>query len=160
SQVFTNADFPVLALLTTNKAGTNDFIPVISARQAVQYHRNSAYEWSPGPPQTLDAAPAGWSAERDWWGDAWTLGPNPAHRLRVYQSFRAKPEPKRDLEPENDAIRKIIDDMKKDGKTNPPQIERVDVEGDGREDLVLWQLKDIPLPKTDIYVFLRGADRR
>jgi hypothetical protein len=160
SQVFTNADFPVLALLTTNKAGTNDLIPVISARQAVLYHRNSAYEWSPGPPQTLDAAPADWSADRDWWGDPWTLGPNPAHRLRVYQSFRAKPEPKRDPEPENDAIRKLIDDMKKDGKTNPPQIERVDVDGDGREDLVLWQLKGMPLVKTDIYIFLRGADQK
>jgi hypothetical protein len=147
-------------LLTTNKAGTNDLIPVISARQAVLYHRNSAYEWSPGPPQTLDAAPADWSADRDWWGDPWTLGPNPAHRLRVYQSFRAKPEPKRDPEPENDAIRKLIDDMKKDGKTNPPQIERVDVDGDGREDLVLWQLKGMPLVKTDIYIFLRGADQK
>jgi hypothetical protein len=160
SQVFTNADFPVMALLNTNKPGTNDLIPAISARQAVLYRRNSAYEWSPGPPQTLDAAPAGWSANRDWWGDEWTVGPNPAHCLRVYQSLRAKPEPKRDQEPENVTIRKLIDDMKKDGKTNPPQIERMDVDCDGREDLVLWQLKDMPLPKTDIYIFVRGADQK
>ena len=160
SQVFTNFDFPILTLLSTNKPGTNDLIPVIFAGQAVLYHRNAAYEWSPGPPVPLDVAPADWSADRDWSGDPWTLGPNPAHRLRVSQSARAKPEPKPNREPENDTIRKIIDDMKKTGKVNPPQIERVDVDGDGREDLVLWQINGMPMLKTDIYVFLRGADQK
>jgi hypothetical protein len=160
SQVFTNFDFPVLTLLTTNKAGTNDLIPVISARQAVLYHRNSAYEWSPGPPLALEVTHTGWSVGRDWRGDTWTLGPNPAHHLRVYQPVRAKPEPKRDQEPENDTIRKILEDMKKAGTANPPQIDRVDVNGDSREDLVLWQLKGSPALKTDIYLFLRGADQQ
>jgi hypothetical protein len=154
SQVFTNFDNPILILLSTNKAGTNDLIPVISTRQAVLYHRNSAYEWSPGPPLTLDAAHASWSARRDWRDSTWTLGPNPSHCLHVYQSLRAKPEPKRDQEPENDTIRKILDDMKKAGKANPPQIDRVDVDGDGREDLVLWQLKGYPALNTDVYLFL------
>ena len=160
SQVFTNFDNPILILLSTNKAGTNDLIPVISTRQAVFYHRNSAYEWSPGPPLTLDAAHASWSARRDWRDGTWTLGQNPSHCLHVYQSLRAKPEPKRDQEPENDTIRKILDDMKKAGKANPPQIDRVDVDGDGREDLVLWQLKGNPALKTDVYIFGRGADQQ
>ena len=65
SQVFTNFDFPILTLLNTNKPGTNDMIPVISARDAVPYHRNSAYEWSPGPALPLDAPPAAWSVSLD-----------------------------------------------------------------------------------------------
>jgi len=159
SQVFTNFDFPILTLLTTNKAGTNDLIPVISARQAVLYHRNSAYEWSPGPPLALDVTHTGWSVGRDWRDGTWTLGLNPAHYLHVYQPVRAKPEPKRDPEPENDAIRKILNDMKKDDKAEAPQTARVDVDGDGREDLVLWQLGN-PALKTDIYIFLRGASQQ
>jgi hypothetical protein len=131
SQVFTNFDSPFLALLNTNKAGTNDSIPVISARQAVLYHRNSAYEWSPGPPLAFHEEPTGWYVGRDWRGDNWTLGPNPAHHLQVYQSLRTKPEPKRDQQPENDTIRKIIDDMKKTDKANPPQMPACTGAGEG-----------------------------
>jgi hypothetical protein len=131
SQVFTNFDSPFLALLNTNKAGTNDLIPVISARQAVLYHRNSAYEWSPGPPLAFHEEPTGWYVGRDWRGDNWTLGPNPAHHLQVYQSLRTKPEPKRDQQPENDTIRKIIDDMKKTDKANPPQMPACTGAGEG-----------------------------
>jgi len=39
-------------------------------------------------------------------------------------------------------------------------INRVDVDGDGREDLVLWQCRGKLDFKTDIYVFLRGADQK
>lgn len=160
SQVFTNFDLPILTSLTTNTAGTNDLIPVISAGQAVLYHRNSAYEWSPGPPLALGLQQTAWSVNRTPWLDPWTLGSNPAHTLRVQQSFRAKPEPKRDLEPENEAIRKIIADMKKTAAASAPHLDRVDVDGDGREDLVLWQVSGNLGFKTDIYIFLCGADQQ
>ena len=161
SQVFTNFDYPILTVLNTNKARTNDSIPVISQRQAMLYHRNSAYEWSPGPPLTLEGnthdlvrRPRPVEQTLGHWGQI------PRTSLHFYQSLRAKAEPKRDKEPENDTIRKIMDDMKKGGKANPPQIGRVDVDGDGREDLVLWQLTGNPALKTDIYIFLRGADQQ
>jgi hypothetical protein len=147
-------------LLNTNKTGTNDLIPVISAGQAVLYHRNSAYEWSPGPPLALDVKQTAWSLNRYQWRDLWTLGPNPAHSLDVEQSFRAEPEQARDKEPENEAIRKIIADMKKNATASPPQLDRVDVDGDGREDLVLWQASGKLDFKTDVYIFLRGADQK
>jgi hypothetical protein len=156
SQAFTNYDLPILTSLSTNKAGTNDLIPVISAGQAVLYHRNSAYEWSPGSPMTLDAKQTAWSVNRD----EWMMGANPAHSLRVQQSFRAKPEQERDKEPENEAIRRIIADMKKTVAASPPHLERVDVNGDGREDLVLWQVSGKLDFKTDVYIFLRGADQQ
>jgi hypothetical protein len=132
SQVFTNNDFPILTSLSTNQAGTNDLIPVISAGQAVLYHRNSAYEWSPGPPLTLDVKQTSWSVNRDPWLHAWTLGPNPGHSLRVQQSFCAQPGPERDQEPENETIRKLIADMKKNGEAGIIKMDRVDIDGDGK----------------------------
>ena len=67
NQAFTNFDLPTLTLLTTNKTGTNDLIPVITAGQTVLYHRNSAYEWSPGPPLTLDVKQTVWHVDHDPW---------------------------------------------------------------------------------------------
>jgi hypothetical protein len=160
SQVFTNFDYPILTLLTTNNAGTNDLIPLISAQQAVPYHRNSAYEWSPGPPLSLKAEKASWSVNLEPWESRWALGPNPAHRLGAYQSFRARPDQRRNQEPENEAIRKLIEELKKTGKGQAPQTDRVDVDGDGREDLLLWQLTGNLGFKTDICILLRGADRK
>ncbi len=160
TQVFTNFDFPFLVLLSTNQPGTNDFIPVISATQAVLYHRDSAYTWRPDPPLALDVQDTGWSVTLDPWADPWALGPNPAHHLRVHQSLRARPEPKRDPGPENEAIRRIMDDMKKSSKGDPPRRDRVDVDGDGQADVVLWQSRANPVPKTDVYFFLRGADHQ
>jgi hypothetical protein len=160
SQGFTNYDLPTLTLLNTNKTGTNDLIPVISAGRTVLYHRNSAYEWSPGPPLAFDVKQTAWSVNRYLWRDLWALGPNPAHSLDVEQSFRAQPEQARDKEPENEVIRKIIADMEKNAAASPPQLDRVDVDGDGREDLVLWQVGGKLDFKTDIYIFLSGADQK
>jgi hypothetical protein len=157
NQVFTNHDFPILTSLTANKVGTNDLIPVISARQTVLYHRTSAYEWSPGPPMTLAVKQTTWEVNRG--DDEWMLGSHPAHSLHVQQCFRAKPDMERDQEPEHEAIRKIMDDMKKTAVASPPMIKRADLDGDGREDLVLWQVCGKLDVKTDIYVFLRNADQ-
>jgi hypothetical protein len=153
-QVFTNFGYPVLTLLSTNRPGTNDLIPVITAQQVVPYHRNMAYEWSPGPALPLVVTQATWSVRRDGRENPWALGPNPGHELHVSQTKRARPLPKRDEKPENDTIRKIMDDMKRAEKEEPPHLERVDVNGDGREDLVLWQLRSRLPIKTDIYIFL------
>jgi hypothetical protein len=80
--------------------------------------------------------------------------------LRVQQFFRTKPIPKQDKEPENEAIRKLIADMKKTAAAGPPGMERVDLDRDGREDLVEWQVSGKLDFKTDVYVFLRGADQK
>ncbi len=160
SQVFSNFDVPILTRLSTNKAGTNDLIPVVSAGQAVLYHRNSAYEWSPGPPLALDVKQTAWHIDLDPRRDPWALGPNPAHSLSVEQSFWGKPDPPRDSEMENEAVQKMINDMKQRADAWPPRTVRMDVDGDGREDLVLWQVSHKLDTKTDVYIFLRGADQK
>jgi hypothetical protein len=166
-QVFTNDDSPGLISLATNAA-----IPVISATQAVLYRRNDAFEWSHGEPVALAAKRNSWSGAHN----GWTVGPYSSRTLRIQQSLQSKPddaaeqiarnpkEPKykraADEKPENDAIGKLIEDMKKAGPRHQPGIDRVDLDGDGREDLVLWQvLGDNKMDfRTDVHVFLRGAD--
>ena len=133
---------------------------MISAGRAVLYHRNSAYEWSPGAPLALDGKQTAWSVNRATRGATWTLGANPAHSMRVQQFFPAKAEAKREEESGNEAIRKILGEMKKKPEASPPGIARVDVDGDGREDLVLWQASGELDVKTDLYIFLRGADQK
>jgi hypothetical protein len=159
-QVFTNCDFPVLTVLATNQAGTNDLIPVISAGQTVLYHRNSAYEWSPGPPRTLDGKQIAWTVNSDEWSEPWTLGPNPAHSLSVQQTFRVKPESTGNQPPTDKAILKLMADLQKNTAGWPPRTCSLDVDGDGRTDLVLWQVSGKVNFKTDIYIFLRGADQK
>jgi hypothetical protein len=156
SQVFTNGDFPILTSLATNPAGTGVLIPVIAAGQTVLYHRNRAYEWSPEPARPLDAQPADWSVVPA----PWRMGSSPAHSLHVTQSFLAKPDRDQGTEPENEAIRKFLADLKDNPASWPPHTCRMDVNGDGREDLVVWQLTGKMDIKTDIYVFLRGADEK
>ncbi len=156
NQLFTNFDFPILTRLSTNKIGTKELIPVISAGQAVPYRRNSAYEWSPEPPLALSTKETMWRVRRD----QWTLGANSGHSVRVQQSFLATPGAKRDETPENETIRKLIDEMKKDPARGYSGTNRMDVDGDGREDLVLWRVSGKLDVKTDVYVFLRGADQK
>jgi len=158
SQMFTNIDNPILITLNTNTPGTNDVIPVISAGQAVLYHRNADYVWSPEPPQDLDAKKATWALTSFWQRNTWGMGMNPGHSLFIQQSFRVRPDEKSDTEPEKGAIRKLIEDMKTTAHGSPVNQEKVDVDGDGREDLVVWQVSGNTDFKTDCYIFLRGAD--
>ena len=179
NQVFTNTDLPILIAPATKPSGTNASIPVIFARQAVLYQRNAAYEWSPGPTLSLDVERTACYVNRgdyEWLRDypgsftedrkrryvnrddyEWTLGRSPAHSLRVQQSFRARPEPERDREPENKAIRTILEEMEKNTEASSPGTEHADIDGDGREDLVLWQYLGKLDFRTDVHVFLRGA---
>jgi hypothetical protein len=148
--MFSNSDYPILTSLSTN-------IPVISAGRVVLYHRNSAYDWSPAAPMGLDVKQTSWSVNHD----EWAMGANASHTLRVEQSFLTKPDAKRDAEPENESIKKTMDDMKKSNNGIAPIVERVDVNGDGREDVVLWQtIVGILGYQTDLYIFLRGADQQ
>ena len=151
NQVFTNFDVPVLAA-----PSTNDSIPVISAGQTVIYRRNSSYEWSPEPALALEVKQTTWRSAPD----EWTLGSSPAHYLLARQTFGVKLTNALDKEPENEAVKKISDEIKHDSLMGYSRTNRLDVNGDGREDLVLWRVSGRLDFKTDIYIFLRGADQK
>jgi hypothetical protein len=148
-QVFTNNDPPGLFSLATNAV-----IPVISSTHVVLYRRNAAFEWKPDQPMAFETKRSDWAVTHN----NWTMGPNPSCDLNIWRSFRANPDAAGDQQPENGTIRKLIQEMKKADPRRQPGVSRVDLDGDGREDFVLWQvLGDLEF-RTDIYIFLRGAD--
>src|SRR6185503_1746638 len=111
--------------------------------------------WSPGPALPLEVKQTTWQVNRD----PWMLGSNPAQSVRVRQSFRPKPDHD-DKQPESEIIRKIMGDMKRPAAARPPRIDRLDINGDGREDLMVWESSGKLDFKTDLYLFLRGADQQ
>ena len=148
-QVFTNDGSPALISLATNAA-----IPVISATSAVLYQRTNGFEWIPGQPNAFEVKRTSWHADRS----EWTIGPNSARSMYLQQSLRSKPDDAENWKPENDTIRKLTDEMKNAAVRDMLGTNHVDVNGDGRKDLILWQTFTGIDPRTDVHIFLRGAD--
>jgi hypothetical protein len=153
NQVFSGDDSPILLSVFTNTA-----IPVISATQAWFYplpggRGSVSLERTSNPPVFLKAENGTWSSDRN----AWSLGPNSSRVLEVNRSFLSMPRPDTSYKPENDGIAKLMAGLKEKGLA--PESMEVDLDGDGQKDLILWQV-NIQSFRTDLYIFLRGADRQ
>jgi hypothetical protein len=156
NQVFTNGDSPRLFRSNTQTNETSPGLPVISASQVVLYQRVSAGEWQPGPPLPLQARETQWHMDRD----EWRIGSTPSRSLEIHQSFQpARPAGDLEQKAEEKAVKKSLAG-KESGETLWEGFERVDINGDGREDLVFWRVMGDVEPKTDILVFLRRANNR
>jgi hypothetical protein len=151
NQFFSNVDLPPVVSL-----GTNWTLPVIFQTNAVLYQRNDAFEWTPG--ESIDLA-ASYSRWRPGYNE-WTVGANSSHTLRIQNTLTSKPVHEEEKKPENDAVRKVTEEMGKVLQQRHGGTNVVDLNGDGRKDLVLWQTIGDRDPKTDVYVFLRGSDGR
>jgi hypothetical protein len=165
SQVFTNSDFPSIVSLTTNSPPTNAAIPVVSATQSVLYRQGGPGEWSAEPPVMLHAKPASWLVE-DTSGE-WAMAAasslvgqviHPSFSLSVVTSFRSKPDRAEDKSPEEERLQRFREELRRGEYGDYAQMTRVDVDGDGRKDVVMWQSRAKLDFKTDIFIFLRGPD--
>jgi hypothetical protein len=150
-QIFTNDDLPILIPSVTNTA-----IPVMSATQAVLFQRNDAFEWIPGPRVDFVTGRKRWQGGRN----LWTMGQNSSHTILVEESSHSLPVDPDSEQPKNDAIGKFMEEMKKASPSSQPRAQLLDLNGNGRKDLILWQVRGDKDRKTDIYVFLRGEDGR
>jgi hypothetical protein len=133
-------------------------IPVISADHAMMHKQDSAGQWRPEKQLALHLRRSRLIAERG----GWMMASNHSRSMRIQQVFLAGPEdvlPAK-KEDENDAIKKIIRDMEKESAWHEHDADRVDLDGDRQEDLVLWWAGGELDPKTDIRLFLRGADNQ
>lgn len=148
-QVFTNVNTTYLFRLRTN-----DVIPIISSTQAVVYRRNPPFAWKPDPPQDLRPGTPSWSVGTD----DWKMGPDAAHRLSVSQSHRVDNGADRPAEQGNETIKNLVKDLSKAAPMHPPDTLYADIDGDGREDVVVWQVLGDFESRTEIHIFLRGAD--
>jgi len=145
TQTVGNDDSPTL-LEFTNLPPT-----ICAGTQAWQYSQSPEMAWTSGPPIALTRKKYTWSGNLN----TWTVGPGSSQNLHVSVSLRAGSEA--DAEAEDGGLTNFIAEIKKTGTWSKSQTVRADLDGDGRTDLVLWQTPQNAL-RTDIYVFLRGAD--
>ena len=155
-QPFEESDFPTLSLLKTNKNGTDIAIPVVSNGGVLFYRRNIANQWVSDQSIGPDQLQSEWSLVRE----SWASGGNPGHSLSVRESHPAEADAKANETPENDGIRAVLEEMKTNTSASPPRMDRLDVNGDGRPDVVLWQVAQRADIRTDLYVYLRGEDQK
>ncbi len=156
SQVFTNGDPPMLVRSGVLTNGTNLVIPVISAGSVELYERTEAFKWRLGERLDYVSQQAQWMAQ----DDEWTMGSRPSRGMRIRQFSRTKPDdnPGIGQKPENEAIKRIILEKGTERSGREHGLDRVDVNGDGRVDVIVWKFAWDVDPKTDAFVFLRGAD--
>jgi PAS domain-containing protein len=168
SQIFTNSEHPILVLLATNSASQklkDVSIPVITDQQAVVYRSKDGLEWAAEPSTPLRAQPASWHASLA--PDDWAIASSnpaihksihPSFSMRSSQAFLARPVKSPSKEPESETIRKLIANLKTNAMSGPPTISTVDIDGDGRKDVVVWQVTGWLDMRTDLFIFLRGTD--
>jgi hypothetical protein len=148
-QIFTNQNSPVYVSLPTNAS-----LPIISAGQALIYSHTNGASWRAGEPLDLHPDGSSWFTERN----QWTAGLQSARSLRVQESWRAGPTKADTNQLENAGVSKLLEDIGNSTARHLHGIRRVDLNGDRRKDLVIWDFFPGLEPKTDVYVFLRGEN--
>lgn len=147
-------------IMTTlpNPEDANAVIPVTFADHAVLYQKDSDGTWRPGRTFDLSPCEARW---RTYQGD-WTLGPGSSANINIRTEFRAN-APDHQIEEkqsEETEIQALVDKTVKDAEWGRYGRQQQDVNGDGREDLVLWRAGGDVNPRTTTLIFLRGPDDR
>jgi hypothetical protein len=148
-QVFTNVNNPYMYHLATNRE-----IPVISPTEAVLYRRNDAFEWKPDPPKPLQTNSPNWFVS----AGNWKMGPDYARELNINRYYLANRDEAVKPAPEDNTIGKLFSTLRKAEPGHWPEMMIVDLDGDGREDVVVWQVLGDFEARTDLYIFLRNAD--
>ncbi len=148
-QVLTAGTPPVLAL--SSNVMTNAAIPVITTNEVVLYRPGSDRQFRPEPSVPLQRSSTEWSTLQQ----NWMSGAAPSHSLQVREIFRAQPESNK-WKGETPAVSNLLASMKK-GK-DLWGMEHIDLDGDGREDALLWHCMGDLDVLTEVIVFLRGPD--
>lgn len=154
-QVFLT-EYPKIMAESDKSEDVNEFIPVIFPDHAVLYEKNEGSQWRPDRNLDLHMTNSRWQREHlDW-----MAGTNKSQSVSIRTWFRLYEEEDRidEEKAENPAIQKLIDDVKKHEESSTHGVKRMDVNGDGREDLVLWKSKRDMNPKTVVLVLIRGRN--
>jgi len=156
-QVFLT-EYPQIMPEPAESGDANDVIPVVFEDHAVLYEKGQDYEWRPGRTLDLRMTQTRWQREHlDW-----MAGANPSHTVSIRTQFRTNDDQNRveEREAENAAIQKLIDDIRADADSSSYGVKRQDVNGDGRQDLVLWKSQRDMHPKSTVLIFLRNREGR
>jgi hypothetical protein len=140
-----------ISLANHNDAGKLR-IPVMTPDQLVWFQSPNGHSWSPDPPLSLHQAGSSWKLQEG----QWVAASSPARTLNIWDTFRTNAEASSLLEPqpENESVKQLLHEIEDSGQWHG--VERVDIDGDGRQDVAIWQVVGDFIPRTDLFVFLRG----
>jgi hypothetical protein len=156
-QVFT-ADRLRIAPNPPGGQDANEKIPVLFEDRAVWYEKDDHYAWR--ATKTVDLSPTETTCQAR--EDSWMMGPAPAFSLEVRKTVRVRPPEGRSKESDGqkNATQELIARIVKEAQWRRYEVQHQDVNGDGREDLILWRTQGELSPGTTILLLLRGPDGR
>jgi len=133
-------------------------LPVIFEDHATLYEKDADYTWR--ATETVDLGPTEttWQAYEEYW----MTGPAPAFSLEVRRAVRARPQDGRAQEngAEKKTTQQLIERITKEAQWDHYLVRHQDVNGDGREDLVLWHSLGDVSPRTTLLLLLRDQNGR
>src|SRR5262249_14538094 len=101
---------------------------------------------------------------RTSWGrqrQNWQFGTSPARRLQISEEMRTEQSNTSEEQPENEAIKRLLEESGSDHDWyHWTEQQRVDINRDGREDVVVQRVSGALDTKTDIFIFLRNTNGR
>ncbi len=150
-QVFTTDRLRIAPTAPGGK-DANDVVPVIFEDHAVLYERDANDAWHVARTADLSPTETTWRVREE----NWMMGPAPAYNMEVRKNIRAGGT--RDKGEEKKVTQKLIAKIAKDAQWDHYDARRQDVNGDGRQDLVLWRTRGDVSPATTILLLLRGPD--
>ncbi len=133
-------------------------LPVFFEDYVALYEKNSDYTWSVTRTVGLSPLEPTWQAHEEYW----MTGPTPAFSLEVRRAIRARPQDGRvqERDAEKKATQELIERITKEARWDRYVVRHQDVNGDGREDLVLWRSQGDVSPRTTILLLLRDQNGR
>ncbi|MBN1508642.1 MAG: VCBS repeat-containing protein [Sedimentisphaerales bacterium] len=150
-QVFAG-DRPGIAATTPGRQDANDVLPVFFEDRAVLYEKDERYAWHAARTVDLRPTQTTWQVGEE----SWMTGPTPAFSMEVRKTVRRRPQ--EEVAKDRKAGEELIEKIAKDAQWRHHSSLRQDVNGDGRDDIVLWRTHGDISPETTIVLLLREPD--
>jgi hypothetical protein len=154
-QVFT-ADRLRLAPGAPGGQDANERIPILGEDRATWYEQDADYAWHAAETVSLSPTATTWNVYEEYW----MTGPAPAFSLEVRRTVRppAQDSRTRERDAEKKAVQELLGKITQGARRRNYGVVHQDVNGDGREDVVLWRARGDISPNVMILLLLRGPD--
>lgn len=154
-QVFTGEHLRIVPT-APGAQDANNTLPILLEDRAALYEKGADGAWHAGKTVDLSSTQATWRASEEHW----MTGPTPAFTLEVYTAVRASsrrsgPATSQD---EKKTAQELVAKIVKDAQWRQYEVRYQDVDGDGREDVVVWTTHGELNPRVTILLLLRGPD--
>ncbi len=152
-QVFPENHSPIINHLRKSAKNSKHAIPVVFSDHTVIYNCDENYQIK--PERKIEHKFERSIEKHDLNG--WMIGSKKLSHLHITTKTREKEEEDKEKEPEyeNEYLKKAIERIKKDNNFWRYNIEKKDINGDGKKDILLFHIIGDVDCKTNIMVFIR-----